>query len=553
MARYVIVGGVAGGATAAARLRRLAEHDEIIVLERGNFVSFANCGLPYYIGGTIKRRGDLIVQSPEDLRVRFNIDVRVNSNVTGINRDRKTVTVEHDGETYELPYDKLILSPGSSPVKPPIRGADGENVFTVWTIPDTDRITSYLRSHKCEKAVIIGGGFVGIEMAENLREVGLDVTIVEMLDQVMSNLDFEMAQYVHKELNSRGVKLVLRKRVEEIESDEKGSKVRLGDGQEIPADIIIMSVGVRPNSELAKDAGLEIGVRGHIVVDEMLRTSDHDIYAVGDAIEVVDYITGQKTAVPLAGPANKQGRLAADNVVGMNHPYKGTQGTSIAKVFGKTAASTGINEKRLIAGGKKLHVDYEVIYTHGNNHAGYYPGADPIHMKVIFEPKTGRLLGAQAVGEDGTDKRIDVLATCIRLGATTEDLQHLELAYAPPYNTAKDPVNFAGYIAENIRSGLVEPILWQELDSLDRDKYQIVDVRTKTEHAKGSVDGSILVPVDDLRQMLDFIDRNKTVVVFCKSAVRSYIAARILMQNGFRVKNVMGGWLTYEALKYKPV
>lgn len=553
MAKYVIVGGVAGGASAAARLRRLAEHDEIILLERGNYVSFANCGLPYYIGRTIQNRRDLIVQTPEDLKVRFNIDVRINSNVVKIDRDRKTVTVEHLGDTYELDYDKLILSPGSSPIRPPIKGADSENVFTVWTIPDTDKITSYLKSHQCKNAVVIGGGFIGIEMAENLREIGLDVTIVEMLDQVMNNLDFEMAQYVHMELNSKGVKLILGNGVEEIASGEKGSVVRLGDGREIPADIIIMSVGVRPNSELARDAGLEIGVRGHIIVDDMLCTSDPDIYAVGDAIEVVDFITKQKTAIPLAGPANKQGRLAADNIMGLNHPYRGTQGTSVAKVFSKTVASTGITEKRLMAEGKKLHEDYEVIYTHSNNHAGYYPGGSPIHLKVIFAPQTGRILGAQAVGEDGTDKRIDVIATCIRLNATTEDLQYLELAYAPPFNTAKDPVNFAGYVAENIRSGLMEPIHWHELPSLDRNRYQIVDVRTKSEYSKGSIDGSVLMPVDDLRQMLDRIDKTKTVVLFCKSAVRSYIAARILMQNGFKVKNVMGGWLTYEALSYKPV
>ena len=553
MAKYVIVGGVAGGASAAARLRRLAEHDEIILLERGNYVSFANCGLPYYIGRTIQDRRDLIVQTPEDLKVRFNIDVRINSNVVKIDRDRKTVTVEHLGDTYELDYDKLILSPGSSPIRPPIKGADSENVFTVWTIPDTDKITSYLKSHQCKNAVVIGGGFIGIEMAENLREIGLDVTIVEMLDQVMNNLDFEMAQYVHMELNSKGVKLILGNGVEEIASGEKGSVVRLGDGREIPADIIIMSVGVRPNSELARDAGLEVGVRGHIIVDDMLCTSDPDIYAVGDAIEVVDFITKQKTAIPLAGPANKQGRLAADNIMGLNHPYRGTQGTSVAKVFSKTVASTGITEKRLMAEGKKLHEDYEVIYTHSNNHAGYYPGGSPIHLKVIFAPQTGRILGAQAVGEDGTDKRIDVIATCIRLNATTEDLQYLELAYAPPFNTAKDPVNFAGYVAENIRSGLMEPIHWHELPSLDRNRYQIVDVRTKSEYSKGSIDGSVLMPVDDLRQMLDRIDKTKTVVLFCKSAVRSYIAARILMQNGFKVKNVMGGWLTYEALSYKPV
>ena len=557
MARYVIVGGVAGGASTAARLRRLTEHDEIVLLERGNYVSFANCGLPYYIGGTIQERSSLLVQTPEALRSRFNIDVRINSNVTKVNRDRKTVTVDNNGEVYELEYDKLVLSPGSSPVRPRIKGAESENVFTVWTIPDTDKIASYLKSHKCNSAVVVGGGFIGIEMAENLREIGLDVTIVEMLDQVMNNLDFEMAQFVHMELNAKGVHLVLGKGVTEIAACDNASDcacvVKVDDGQEIPADIVIMSVGVRPNSELAKDAGLEIGARGHIVVDDTLRTSDPDIYAVGDAIEVVDFVTKEKTAVPLAGPANKQGRIAADNIMGLGSRYTGTQGTSIAKVFDKAVASTGISEKRLLTAGKKLHEDYEIVYIHPMNHAGYYPGSSMIHLKVLFKPETGKILGAQAVGESGTDKRIDVIATCMRLGATTADLQDLELAYAPPFNTAKDPVNFAGYVAENIRKGIVKPIHWREIDSLDRDKYQIVDVRTVAENAAGSVEGSTLAPVDNLREMISSVDNDKTAVLICRSAVRSYIAARILTQNGYKAQNVMGGWLIHEALNYKPL
>ncbi|NLL34725.1 MAG: FAD-dependent oxidoreductase [Clostridiales bacterium] len=557
MARYVIVGGVAGGASAAARLRRLNEHDEIVLLERGNYVSFANCGLPYYIGGTIQSRNSLLVQTPEALRARFNIDVRINSNVTKVNRDRKTVTVDNNGDIYELEYDKLILSPGSSPIKPPLKGVDSENVFTVWTIPDTDKISSYLKSHKCKSAVVVGGGFIGVEMAENLKEIGLDVTIVEMLDQAMNNLDFEMAQFVHMELNAKGVHLVLGKGVTEIAacSDASGSAcvVKVDDGQEIPADIVIMCVGVRPNSELAKDAGLEVGPRGHIVVDDTLRTSDPDIYAVGDAIEVVDFVTKEKTAVPLAGPANKQGRIAADNIMGLESRYAGTQGTSIAKVFDKAVASIGINEKRLQAAGKKLHEDYEIVYAHPMNHASYYPGGSMIHMKVIFEPATGKILGAQAVGESGTDKRIDVIATCMRLGGTTEDLQELELAYAPPFNTAKDPVNFVGYIAENIRKGVVEPIHWREVETLDRDKYQIVDVRTAPENAAGAIEGATLAPVDNLREMISLIDKDRTAVLICRSAVRSYIAARILTQNGYNAQNVMGGWLIYEAINYKPV
>lgn len=552
MATYVIVGGVAGGASAAARLRRCSEHDEIIMLERGNYISFANCGLPYYIGGTIQKRNSLLVQTPEAMRSRFNIDVRINSNVTDIDRENKTVTVECGGETYQQKYDKLLLSPGSAPVRPSLPGVDGERVFTVWNIPDTDKIAAYLQSHSCKRAVVVGGGFIGIEMAENLREIGLEVSLVEMLPQVMNNVDWEMAQYLHMELNRNGVALYLGKKLEAIENRENDCLVKLGDGLRLEADLVIMAAGVRPNSKLAGNAGLELGPRGHIIVDDEMRTSDPDIYAVGDAIEVKDYMTGAKTAVPLAGPANKQGRMVADNILGGHKTYAGTQGTSVAKVFSKTVACTGLSEKRLIAMGKKVHVDYEIAVGHSNNHAGYYPGATPLHIRVIYELPSSRILGAQAVGEEGTEKRIDVIATCIRYGGVAEDLCSLELAYAPPFNTAKDPVNFAGFIAENIAAGMVDVVHCSELDQLDSQHYQLVDVRTLGEFREGTIPGSIHVELDTIRNNLDKFDRSKTQVVYCRAGLRSYIAARILTQYGIRAVSLSGGWLSYEAEIYTP-
>ena len=553
MATYVIIGGVAGGASAAARLRRCAEHDEIIMFERGNYVSFANCGLPYYIGGTIQERNKLLVMTPEMMRSRFHIDVRINSNVIGIDRENKTVTVDHGGEIYQQKYDKLLLSPGSSPVRPPLPGADGPRVFTGWNIPDTDRIAAYLQKNPCKRAVVVGGGFIGLEMAENLREVGLHVSIVEMLPQVMNNVDWEMAQYLHMELNSHGVSLYLGEKLEAIENRENDCLVKLAGGQTLEADLVIMAAGVRPNSELARNAGLELGPRGHIIVDDQMRTSDPDIFAVGDAIEVKDYMTGAKTAVPLAGPANKQGRLVADNMLGGSRTYAGTQGTSVAKIFGKTVACTGLSEKRLIAMGKKLHKDYEIVIGHSNNHAGYYPGATPLHIRVLYELPTGRILGAQAVGEEGTEKRVDVVATCIRYGGVMDDLCGLELAYAPPFNTAKDPVNFAGFIAENITSGMVDVMHVCELENLDPELYQLVDVRTEAEYAEATIPSSIHVELDTIREKLAQLDNNKIQVVYCRAGLRSYIAARILMQHGYRAISLTGGWLSYEAETYKPV
>lgn len=425
-------------------------------------------------------------------------------------------------------------------------------MFTVWNIPDTDRIAAYLQNNPCKRAVVVGGGFIGIEMAENLREIGLDVSIVEMLPQVMNNVDWEMAQYLHMELNRHGVSLHLGERLEEIEHHQTGCLVKLGSGKVLNADLVIMAAGVRPNSELAKAAGLEVGSRGHIIVDDQLRTSDPDIFAVGDAIEVRDFITGTKTAIPLAGPANKQGRLVADNMLGGNRSYAGTQGTSVAKVFSKTVACTGISEKRLIATGKKLHRDYEVVIGHSSNRAGYYPGASPLHIRVLYEIPSGRILGAQAVGEEGTEKRIDVIATCIRYGGIMDDLCSLELAYAPAYNTAKDPVNFAGFIADNITSGMVDVMHICELEGLDKHSYQLVDVRTTEEYNEGTIPGSIHVELDLIREKLDQLDRDKIQVVYCRAGLRSYIAARILVQHGYRVVSLAGGWLSYKAETYRP-
>lgn len=546
--KIVIVGGVAGGASAAARLRRLDENAEIILFEKGHYISFANCGLPYHIGDVIKERSNLLVQTPLSMRNRFEIDVRIDSEVTKIDRENKKVDVCHDGKVYTESYDKLILAPGSVPLQLPV---NSKNVFTVWSIPDMDVVCDYLKTHSVESAVVIGGGFVGIEMLENLTERGVKATLVEMADQAMNTVDFEMAQYIHRELNDNGVSLRLGEKVVGIEDTEGHTIVKLGSGSELITDLVIMSAGVRPNSALAVSAGLAVGPKGHIIVDEYLTTSDPDILAVGDAIEVCDFMTGAKTAAPLAGPANKQGRIAADNALGARIPYRGAQQTSISKVFSKTIASTGMVEKRLIADGKKLHTDYEVLRSHPNNFAGYYPGSSPLHLKVMYDVTSKKILGAEAFGEAGTDKRIDVLATCIRYGGTVNDLAELELAYAPPYNTAKDPVNFIGYMAENISNGLVDTVQWSEVMEMDPATCHIVDVREPDEVAEGSYPGATNVPLDSIRINVSQIDANRTVLVFCRAGLRSYIAARILSQIGFQVKSIAGGWLSYEALTYQ--
>ncbi len=550
--KVLIVGGVAGGASTAARLRRIDENAEIIMFERGEYISFANCGLPYYIGETIKERDALLVQTPEAMNARFNIDIRVKNEVVKIHRDKKEVEVKdlNNGKVYRESYDVLVLSPGSSPLRPPIPGIDSPNIFTLWNIPDTDTIKSFVDNDKPKRAAVIGGGFIGIEMAENLHDRGLDVSIIEMADQVMAPVDFEMSQIIHKHIKSKEVNLYLKDGVKSFEYNEKEkvTTITLQSGKTVEADIVLLAIGVRPNGELAKDCGLETNKRGGIVVDDYLRTSDENIYAIGDAIEVVDFINKDKTMIPLAGPANKQGRIAANNISGKNEIYKGTQGTSIAKVFDLTVANTGHNEKTLKRNGKKSGDDYRVTIIHSKSHAGYYPGAIPMTIKLIFTPE-GKVLGAQIVGYNGVDKRIDVIAASIRFGGTVNDLKELELAYAPPFSSAKDPVNMAGFTAENILNGDMDVILWNQLDEIDKENAIILDVREPIERELGYIEGSVNIPVDELRDRLGELDKDKLIIPYCAIGLRAYIATRILMQNGFKnVKNFSGGYTTYSCI-----
>ncbi len=544
--KVLIAGGVAGGASCAARLRRLDEAAEIIMFEKGPYISFANCGLPYFIGGIIEKRDKLLLQTPESFKARFNVDVRVNSEVVSIDRKAKAVTVRSGDKEYKEKYDVLVLSPGSTPVMPNIPGIDSGKVFPLWTIPDMDKIDAAIKETQVKSAVVVGGGFIGIEMAENLVHAGLAVTVVDMMDQVMPNLDYDMAQPVHKHLVDNGVKLVLGEGVKAFE-DGKGGFAVVTEKRTLPVDIAILSIGIKPNNELAKMSGLETGKKGGIVVDEYLKTSDESIYAVGDAVQVKNYISGEEAMIPLAGPANKMGRMAADNICGMGRKYTGTQGSSVAKIFDLTAASTGLNEKQLKTSGKKLNEDYKITIVHPLSHAGYYPGGMPLTLKLIFA-KDGKVLGAQAVGYEGIEKRIDVISAAMRFGATVYDLEETELCYAPPYSSAKDPVNIAAFSAENILSGNLDNITVAELKDLPKDTI-ILDVRTQAERDMGAIEGSINIPVDALRGKLDTLDKNKHYVVHCAVGLRSYIAARILMQNGFKnVKNLAGGYTTYKTL-----
>jgi len=543
--KIIIIGGVAGGATAAARLRRISEDVEIILVERGEHISFANCGLPYYIGGTIQDRSKLLVQTVKGMAERFNLDVRNLSEALSIDPENKKVTIKNlrNGEVYEESYDKLLLSPGAKPIVPPIRGLkENQTLFTLRNIPDTDKIKTYVESKNPKKAVVIGGGFIGIEMAENLVYRGMEVTIIEMANQIMAPIDFEMASILHNHLKEKGVQLILDNGVQSFA--DQGRKVILSDGTEIETDMTILSIGVRPENDLAKTAGLELGARDGIIVNEHLQTSNEDIYAVGDAVEVVDYISGTKAMIPLAGPANRQGRIAANNMMGKNEKYQGTLGTSIAKVFDLTVAATGNNEKTL----KRLGLSYEVVHIHPSSHAGYYPGASPIALKLIFDKETGKIFGAQSVGADGVDKRIDVMATAIKGGLTVEDLTHLELSYAPPYSSAKDPVNMAGYVATNIMEGELEHIQWHEVDQIIADGGLLIDVRESVEREFGFIKGSLNISLNDLRIKLDDIPKDQTVYVSCQVGLRGYLASRILKNNGYHVKNVDGGWKTYSSV-----
>lgn len=546
--KTVIIGGVAGGASCAARLRRLDADREIVILERGAYISYANCGLPYHVGDVIKNRGALLLMTPERMWERFRIDVRVQNEVTEIDREKKTVTVRktETGEVYEQPYDDLVIATGSSPLRPRIPGIDNPKIRTLWTVPDTDEIRSMVQSGTIKTAAVIGGGFIGLEMAENLRHAGLEVSLIEALDQVMAPVDFELAQMLHENIRSHGVKLHLGDGVDSFAEQGEQVLVKLKSGTEVTADMVILSIGVRANSMLAKEAGLKRNERGGIIVDEHMRTEDPSIYAVGDVIEVEDFVFKGRTMVPLAGPANKQGRIVADVLAGRDSAYKGTQGSSVAKVFDLTVASTGANEKTLKKRGMEKGKDYESLIITQNSHAGYYPGATPMTLKLLFAPDTGRIFGAQIVGREGVDKRIDTIGVAMRLNGTVSDLKDLELAYAPPYSSAKDPVNMAGYVAENIRTGLVK-IAPYDAPATDHEAA-LLDVREEAEVMAYAVPNAVNIPLGKLRERLSELDPEKRIIVFCGIGVRAYTAARILNQNGFNhVEVYPGGVRMYQA------
>jgi CoA-disulfide reductase len=546
MKKVIIVGGVAGGASAAARLRRLDETANIIMFEKGEFISFANCGLPYYIGGEIKDKAALTLQTPEGFHQRFNVDVRTMQEVIKVDKHKKIVTVKDlkNGIQYEETYDKLILSPGAVPRKLSIIGGNHNKVFTLRNIPDTLKIKEFIQNEKVKSAVIVGGGYIGIEMAENLYLAGLDVTIVEYSDHVIGSLDSEMASDVHNHLREKGIKLMLNNGVKEIY--EHGNEIKLIlDKGEVLTDMVIMSVGVTPDSKLASEVNLEVNNRGAIVVDSNMQTSDKDIYAIGDAIQITDFITSMNDMIPLAGPANKQGRIVADNIAGIPSTYNGTQGTGILKSFDMTIAMTGISENKA----KKLGIDYMKSYSYSQSHATYYPGAEGMSLKIIFERETGKLLGAQIVGFDGVDKRIDVLATAIRGNMTIYDLTRLELAYAPPYSSAKDPVNMAGFIAENMMNGLVKVFYPEDVDRIRNDKNAILlDIRSEEEFEYGSIEGFTNISLDELRKNINVLDKNKKVYVICQIGLRGYIASRILTSHGFDCYNLSGGYRLYDSI-----
>ena len=542
--KVVIVGGVAGGATAAARIRRLDEQAEIVVFERSGYISYANCGLPYYIGGVIKDAGDLTLQMPESFFARFRVQMKVLHEVTAIHPDRKTVSVTNlqTGERFEESYDKLLLSPGAKPTQPRFPGADSDRLFTLRTVEDTLRIRAYIDEHHPRSAVLAGGGFIGLELAENLRELGMDVTIVQKPMHLMTPFDADMAALIHGEMRRHGVKLALGHTVEGFAQRDGGMDVLLQDAAPLHADMVILAIGVTPDTALAKEAGLELGVRGSIVVNDRMETSVPDIYAVGDAVQVRHFVTGQDALIALAGPANKQGRIAADNICGGDSRYTGSQGSSVLKVFDMTAALTGLNETQAAAAG----FDADSVILSPMSHAGYYPGGRVMTMKVVFEKATYRLLGAQIVGYEGVDKRIDVLATAIRAGMKATELKDLELAYAPPYSSAKDPVNMAGFMVDNIARGLLRQWHLADADSLPRDgSVTLLDTRTPGEYGRGHIEGFINIPVDDLRERLHELDRTKPVYVICQSGLRSYIACRILAGHGFDCYNFSGGYRFY--------
>lgn len=537
--KVLIVGGVAGGASCAARLKRLGEKSHIVIFEKGEHISFANCGLPYHVGGVIRDQDDLLVQTPEEMEEKFALDIRVFSEVTKIYPSKKEVEVKNleDGTTYVETYDDLVLSPGAEPFIPPVEGVTNANVFTLRNIPDTEKIVNYISKNQPKKAVVIGGGFIGIEMMENLVHLGLDVSVVDMAPQVMTFLDTDMVGQVHTEIKKHKVNLSLGDGLSKI--TDKG--IELSSGKEIEADLIILAIGVKPDVKLAKEAGLELGKTGAIKVNEYLQTSDPSIYAVGDAIEVKHFVDGSECRIPLAGPANKQGRIAADNIMGKKATYNGTQGTAIAKVFDLQVASTGLNERQL----KNKGVEYKSVTTHPHSHAKYYPGASQMTLKVLFDDE-GKILGAQGVGKDMVDKRIDVLATTMRFNKTVLDLQELELSYAPPFGSAKDPVNMIGYAAQNMLEGRMTPFYINDLDKINPEDAVLLDVREIYERDLGKIDGSLNIALSELRESLDEIPKDKEIIVFCQIGIRGYIAEQVLRANGYdRVSNMVGGFRSY--------
>ena len=542
--KHLIIGGVAGGATAAARIRRIDESAEIVLLERGKHISYANCGLPYYIGGTIEDRERLFLQTPQSFKNRFNVDVRVENEAIAIDPAKKTVTVRGaDGNEYTENYDNLLLSPGAHPVKPPLQGVDLEGIFTLRDVSDTDRIKNYITSRNLKRAVIVGAGFIGLEMAENLHHIGAEIIVVELAKQVMSPIDFSMAAHVHQHLLQKGVALYLERSINSFSRKGEQIEVHFKDGEVVTTDMVILSIGVRPETSLAEAAGIKIGETGGIWVNEYLETSKKNIYAVGDAIEFPHPLTGKPWLNYLANPANRQGRVVADNMVfGNKTKYEGAIGTCIAKVFDMTVASTGLPGKKL----KQMEIAYGASWTHSGSHAGYYPNSTPLSLKITFDPATGKLYGGQCVGYSGVDKRIDQIALLIKNGGTVYDLIKIEHSYAPPFSSAKDPIAIAGYVASNIISGAMPILTWREIQDVHLDDAVIVDVRTRDEHAMGAIPASINIPVDELRNRLDELPKNKEIIIYCAIGLRGYLATKILTQNGFtRVKNLSGGYKTY--------
>jgi CoA-disulfide reductase len=542
--KILIVGGVAGGASAAARLRRLEEDAEIILFEKDGYISFANCGLPYYIGETIKDREKLLVQTPESMYSRFKIDVRINSEIIGVDTSKKTVKVKSkDKGIYEESFDYLVLSPGARAIRPNIEGINSSIILTLRNIPDTDRIKSLVDEKNIKSAVVIGGGYVGVEMAENLRDKGLHVTLVEAAPHILAPFDTDIVVTAEKELKDNGIELIINDGVKAFKDEHENIEITLGSGKKVIADLVILAIGVSPATGFLKDSGIKLGVKGHILVNNKMETNINNIYAVGDAIEVVDFINRQNTAIPLAGPANKQGRIAADNIAGLNSEYKGTLGTAIIKIFGLTAASTGNNERTL----KRLNIPYKAVTVHPVSHASYYPGALSMTIKLLFNEE-GKILGAQGIGYDGVDKRIDVIATTIRLGGTVSDLTELELSYAPPFSSAKDPVNMAGFVAQNVITGKMDVITPEEFSSYNMENTILLDVRTGIEFNNGHVEGALNIPVDDLRDRLSELDKNKEIIEYCQVGLRGYVAARILSAHGYKVKNITGGYKSMSVL-----